>query len=373
LIITDEDYLKYLPFLSSSNVMKQVNITIDKIENTNTFNDILFDIYREINFLITNEIRIFPLENSFYEISKFYLTILLLKGIDNIAITRIWVKYFMKKIEVNMKAILTERKIRERKIDLFLDVFRLLEANEQFKLKRITIEGNIAFGIHMMKYLDIEDSLMDEVTTLHKGHVIIPTEETEFLIKLIQDFAQKKIFKLYEKAELDLTITKKIKFTTDKIKEDVINSQKVSINTKKHFVPKELLEEQERVKDVERANVIIKEIEENNNINIDSFPPCVVYILDNLMNKKRQLSHYENILLCTYLGKKHFDIEQVKKIFSKAVNYDPQVTRYQVEFLYKKRMMPSSCQNLATEGLCYADDICKKYKIKNPLVYRNDT
>jgi hypothetical protein len=371
LIITDEDYLKYLPFLSSSNVMKQVNITIDKIENTNTFNDILFDIYREINFLITNEIRIFPLENSFYEISKFYLTILLLKGIDNIAITRIWVKYFMKKIEVNMKAILTERKIRERKIDLFLDVFRLLEANEQFKLKRITIEGNIAFGIHMMKYLDIEDSLMDEVTTLHKGHVIIPTEETEFLIKLIQDFAQKKIFKLYEKAELDLTITKKIKFTTDKIKEDVINSQKVSINTKKHFVPKELLEEQERIQQAEQASIIIKELDDNK-INVKNFAPCINVLLDKIYNKKIQLSHNENLLLVSYLNKKNFPLENIIKIFSKAVNYNSSTTKYQVEFAVKKGMMPSSCQNLRTEGLCYADDICKKYKIKNPLVYKND-
>ena len=36
LIITDEDYLKYLPFISSSNLMNQINITVDKIENTNT-------------------------------------------------------------------------------------------------------------------------------------------------------------------------------------------------------------------------------------------------------------------------------------------------------------------------------------------------
>ena len=375
LIITDEDYLKYLPFISSSNLMKQINITVDKIENTNTFNDIIFDIYNEINTLLTDEIKNFNLTNSLYEVSKFYMTILILKGIDNIAITRIWVKHFMKKISMNMLSILSEYKTKEKRIDIFLDIFRLLEANETYKLKRITVGNNVAFGMHMLKFLDIRDSLIDEVTTLHKGHVIIPTEDTEFLFKLIQDFAFKKIFRLYEKAELDISITKKLKLVVDKIKEDVINSQKVSINVKKRFVNKELLQEQERVKDVERASQIIKEIEDPINkklVGIRTFPPCVNFILQKLLVEKIQLSHYENILLCTYLGKKHFDIEQVKKIFSKAVNYDKNTTNYQVTFLYKKKMMPMNCETLDIEGICKKDldktNQCGR--IKNPLSFR---
>lgn len=375
MIVTDEDYIKYLPFISSYHLMQQLNITIEKIEGGNLFNDMLEDIYLELNKLLTDDTKTYPLENSVYELSKFYITILLLKGIDNIAITRIWIKYFRKKIEYNLRILLSEYNTKEKRIDIFLGIFRLLEHKDYFKLNRITIGGNVAFGMHMLKYLDIEDTLLDGVTTLHKGYVIIPTEETDFIIKLIQDFAQKKIYKLYEQAELDVSITRKIKLVIDKIRDDVINSQKVSVNTKKHFIRKELLEEQERVKDVERANQIIKEIEdprEKELIDVKTFPPCVNFILQKLLIQRKQLSHYENILLCTYLGKKHFDIEQVKKIFSKAVNYNKGTTDYQVSFLYKKRMMPMNCDTLQTEGICKRelDNTNQCSRIKNPLVFR---
>src|SRR5687768_14887008 len=333
MIITDLEYLKYLPFLSNSGqVVKELDISIEKIENTNVFNHILQEIYKEVSSLITDDIKTYPIENPVYEVSKFYLSILLLKGIDNIAITRIWVKHFRKKLYSNMKVLLDNCKTEAARIKTLLDIFELLETNQHFILRRITIDGNVAFGLHMMKYLDIESSLFDEVTTLHKGYVIIPCHETEFIIKLVQDFAEQKFYKLYGKAELDISITKKIKFTTDKIKQEVINSQKTSVNVKKHWIKKELLYEQERVKDVEQANTVIKELEDNK-LNVKTFPPCVNFILDKIINKKGKLSHNENILLCTYLGKKHFDIDQVKKIFSKASNYDKGTTDYQVSFL----------------------------------------
>lgn len=371
MIVTDEDYIKYLPFISSYHLMQQLNITIEKIEGGNLFNDMLEDIYLELNKLLTDDTKTYPLENSVYELSKFYITILLLKGIDNIAITRIWIKYFRKKIEYNLRTLLSEYNTKEKRIDIFLGIFRLLEHKDYFKLNRITIGGNVAFGMHMLKYLDIEDTLLDGVTTLHKGYVIIPTEETDFIIKLIQDFAQKKIYKLYEQAELDVSITRKIKLVIDKIRDDVINSQKVSVNTKKHFIRKELLEEQERVRQAEQANIIIKELDDNK-VNINSFPPCVVFILDKLINKKIQLSHYENLLLVSYLNKKSFPIEYIIKIFSKAVNYQKSITDYQVKFAIKKGMMPMSCMNLETEAICkkHLDHTNQCSRIKNPLVFR---
>ncbi len=374
LIVTnDNDYLKFLPFLSnSSEVVNTVNITVEKIENTILFNQMLKDIYNEINFLITNEVKVYPVVNPVYEVSKFYLTILLLKGIDNIAITRIWIKHFKKKISFNINRMLKDCKTEQERIHVFYDIFRLLDLNEHFKLKRITIDKeHVAFGLHMVTYLDLADSLIDEVTTLHNGYVTIPYTETEFLIKLVQNFAEQKVYRLYQKADFDISITRKIKLIVDKIKEDIINSQKVSINVKKHFVKKELLEEQEAIKNAYRSHEIIKELDDNK-IKINSFPPCINIILDKIINKKIQLSHNENLLLVSFLNKKNFPLEYIIKIFSKAVNYNPSTTKYQVEFAVKKGMMPMSCQNLVTEGLCYADDICKKYKIKNPLVYRND-
>jgi DNA primase large subunit len=258
----------------------------------------------------------------------------------------------------------------------------LLESNQYFILKRITIEGESAFGLPMLKYLDVFDTLMTPYpVSLHKGFMIIPYESTIFLTTFIQRFAEQKIYRLYEKAELDVSITRKIKLIVEKIKGEVIKSQKISVNIKKHFIPKELLEEQERVKDVERANRIIDQLENLSKeklmehiegIEIKAFPPCVNVVLDKIINKKGKLSHNENILLCTYLGKKHFDIDQVKKIFSKAVNYDKGTTDYQVTFLYEKKMMPMNCTNLGTEGICKMnlDKTNQCGHIKNPLSFR---
>ena len=373
------DYLEYLPFLSNSGeVVRRLDITIEKIEKTVIFNDILEEIYDEIRKLIMSEVKIYPLFNSSYEVTKFYITILLLKGIDNVAIKRIWIKHFIKKINFNMKKLLKECKTVQERTDVFIDIFRLLESNQHYRLKRITIDDDVAFGMHMMTYLDVIESLFDDTTVLHQGHVIIPTNATEFLIGFIEKFAEKKINMLYERADYDVTITKKINLIISKLKEEILKTQTVSINVKRHFVDKEILLEQERVKDVEHANQIILDIEklekEKNieGINIQTFPPCVNVILNKLLIKKEKLTHSENIFLCTYLEKKHFDIEQVIKIFSKAVNYDNRTTKYQVTFLYKKGMMPQNCSNLVTEGICKKElDKTKQCgKIKNPLSYR---
>lgn len=377
----DEDYLEFIPFLSNSGeLVRRIDINIEKIERTNVFDDILENIYDELKTLITtNELKTLMTLNSHYEVTKFYLTILLLKGIDNVAVKRIWIKYFLKKIKRNMKDLLDNCRSEQDRINTFLDIFRLLETNQHYKLKRITIDGEVAFGMYMMTYLDVFESLFNDTTVLHRGYVIIPCNAIEFLITFIQKFAEKKINTLYERSNFDVTITKKMNLIVSKIREEILESQKVFINVKKHFgINKELLLEKERIKDVENANNIINQLEDLSKegkiegIDIQAFPPCVNVILNKLLIKKEKLSHNENILLCTYLEKKHFDIEQVKKIFSKAVNYDPKTTRYQVEFLYKKGIMPQSCVNLNSEGLCYKDKDQTNQcgHIKNPLVFK---
>ena len=145
----DLDYLTYFPFLSNSQiVLKELNITLEKIQNTNIFDAILNNVYIELNFLLNpvysdkiNYILKNPITDRFYEVSKFYLTILVLRTINNIALTRLWVKDFLKKIQFYIKEHVNKNSNEDRdKIMFFIDLFRLLETDDHFKPKKITLD-----------------------------------------------------------------------------------------------------------------------------------------------------------------------------------------------------------------------------------------
>ena len=121
-------------------------------------------------------------------------------------------------------------------------------------------------------------------------------------------------------------------------------------------------------KQLRNCNNAIQRFIRNKNkfANFESFEAWYVNAIDNNDNTAdREIEHLDAI-------KKHFDIEQVIKIFSKAANYDPRTTKYQVSFLYKKGMMPQSCNNLQTEGICmkHLDKTAQCGRVKNPLVFR---
>lgn len=386
----DFEYLKHFPFLSNlQSVTTILNVTLDKLDTTNIYDAIFTDIYKELKIIINQDIinyeKIFEKNSYYYEVVKFYLTIIILKYLDNIAITRIWINRFLKKIEFNINQLLKDDSLD--KIDLFLDLFRLLENDNHFKLKRVDVDyNNSAFGIHMNTYLDVAANVDNTDperyqilklvnTTLHKGYVIIAFNDYEFLTCFIGKFAKDRIFELYNNVDnSQKSVTKKIIFIVERLKSLIIESEKVSINIKKHYVDKELLYERERITNVERSNVIIKELEElqTDDIKIKTFPPCLNFIFKKLFIQKIPLSHNENILLCSYLNKKQFVKDHILKIFSKAINYDKGTTDYQVTFLINKDLMPMNCSSLLTEGICKKelDTTNQCYRLKNPLSFK---
>jgi DNA primase large subunit len=386
----DLEYLKYFPFLSNAqSVIQELNITIEKIETTNVFDHVLYEIFKDLSLLLNPrlaaKIKFYPVPHYTFEVAKFYLTILVLKTLNNIALTRIWVKYFQNRIKAHIDYLLKENRSEISKINLFRTLFRLLESDNYFELKKITLdEGDQTFGLHIMKYLDVaarvENSDGERYqpakllnSTLHKGYVIIGYHETERLSIFIELFAKLKIFSLYSNDNDVMVESGKINLTVEKIKDLIKFSETISINIKKHHVAnKELLYEEEKIRDVEKSNIIIKELLEENKLNIDHFPPCVNVLLDKLLSKKIPLSHNENILLCTYLAKKHFIQDHIIKIFSKAVNYDKKTTNYQVSSLVEKDLMPMNCSNLETEGICKKeqDTTAQCDHIKNPLSFK---
>lgn len=386
----DLEYLRYFPFLSnSSDVIGQLNITIEKIEDTNIFDKILFDIYKELSLLLNPElaakIKFYPTTHYSFEVTKYYLTIMVLRVLDNIALTRIWVKYLLNSIRFHLTSLANDKD----PIKMFITLFRLLDVGNHFELKQITIDSETkikAFGLNMVDYLDVANDISNSDkeryqnlklvnTTLHKGMVIIGFHEQDQLSAFIELFARTKTFQLYNSHNMSnndiVTSSKKINSIVNKLKDLIKVSEKISINVKKHHVSKELLYEQEKIKDVEKSNIIIKNLEENL-ITVESFPPCINNLLEKIMVKKIALSHNENILLCTYLAKKHFVKDHIVKIFSKAVNYDKKVTGYQVRFLVDKDLMPMNCINLQTEGICKKelDKTMQCERLKNPLSFR---
>ena len=388
----DLEYLKFFPFLSNSlDVLKQLDINIDKIENTNIYDNVLFRIFKDLTLLLdprlAAKIKYYPVTDYSFEVSQFYLTILVLKTLNNIALTRIWVRYFLNKIKAHIDYLLEENREEKERINLFRTLFRLLELDNHFQLKKITLdEGDQTFGLPITKYLDVaarvENSDGERYqplklinSTLHKGYVIIGYHETERLSSFIEFFAKLKIFSLYSNDNDIMVDSQKINLLVTRLKDMIKFSETISINIKKHHVAnnnKELLYEEEKIRDVEKSNIIIKELLEDNKLNIDHFPPCVNVLLDKLLSKKIPLSHNENILLCTYLAKKHFIQDHIVKIFSKAVNYDKKTTDYQVSALIEKDLMPMNCSNLETEGICKKeqDTTAQCDHIKNPLSFK---
>ena len=184
--------------------------------------------------------------------------------------------------------------------------------------------GTETFGFEITKYLDVAGEVQNSDgeryqylklvnSTLHNGYVIIGFHETDLLSSFIEYFAKIKIFQMYNIEGINVNINnampKKIKQIVRRIKNLIVDSEKISINIKKHTVPKEILYEQEKIRDVEKSNIIIKDIMDNKYPREDSvssfiptFPPCVNVILDKILSKKIALSHNENILLCTYFS-----------------------------------------------------------------------
>ncbi|MEM2487251.1 MAG: hypothetical protein QXR44_01480 [Thermoproteota archaeon] len=100
-------------------------------------------------------------------------------------------------------------------------------------------------------------------------------------------------------------------------------------------------------------------------------PPCVNRIL-NRMEAGENTSHFERLVIATFMIAKGRNVDEIVELFSKQPDYKYSVTKYQVEHLAglrgggKKYSVPS-CRTILANGLCYPDENCKG--IKHPLSY----
>jgi DNA primase large subunit len=179
--------------------------------------------------------------------------------------------------------------------------------------------------------------------------------------------------------EYDISNTTKIKYFVDSLIDKVLKSaiSESNKNIKANFIGRQEAIRQLEMKNINTAKEIMIKLHEFSKDktyqDLSGLPPCINKILDKMFRLRQKLSNDENFFLCTFLGKKGYTKDDVIFIFSNAPNYNKNITDYHVKRLLAKGTMPPSCSKLATELLCFPDNLCEKYKIKSPLVYRSET
>jgi len=100
-------------------------------------------------------------------------------------------------------------------------------------------------------------------------------------------------------------------------------------------------------------------------------PPCISRIISRMENGENA-SHFERLVVATFLIARNRNIDEIIEFFSKQPDYKYSVTKYQVEHLAglrgggKKYSVPS-CRTILTNGLCHPDEYCRG--INHPLRY----
>lgn len=95
-------------------------------------------------------------------------------------------------------------------------------------------------------------------------------------------------------------------------------------------------------------------------------PPSIAHIIQKIENKEK-ITHNERFVLASFLISKQTPVEEIKKTFSHALNYDEKKTAYYLDYLSKRKYTCPSYSTMRSLGLWVSDE---EEKFKNPLAYR---
>jgi len=124
-----------------------------------------------------------------------------------------------------------------------------------------------------------------------------------------------------------------------------------------------------------KKNRIIREkpIELINSVkNRNDLPPCMKEIYDDAF-KGENLAHASRFSIATFLISSNWNADQVQHLFSFAPDFNPKMTKYQVEHLAglrggRTKYKSPSCKWMRTFNICREDETCKG--IINPLQWK---
>jgi len=349
------------------------NVSLYKIDNSDTYDSMIKEISKEIVNSIVYRKFTFTKEQHYngapeYECIKFYITMIILKKLPTL-ITKYFIKYYLQKVyfilREDIKLWYDTPANNERSLDnIILMLSKKLKLLFNMKLQRLEftepeLKDVKIYGIHMMQYLDIAGEIHGNEKefeylklvnrTLHLGYVLFANAQYYEIVDLIKKGIELKIYATLKRLNADVLQSDKLDSICNQIKGYLVSNE--------HF----------RFGLEDKVNKQFSN--ENKHVNVEDFPPCINHLLEKVKNNER-LVHNENILLCSYLVKIDYSVEQIIDIYKKAINYNPKTTKYNVNYMKNKEMMPYNCQNVESYGMCHKDDICIKFNIKNPLSYR---
>lgn len=381
--------LQYYPFLKQSqSVIQDLDITFEKIDQTNTYDEILKEAFGDIlNSVIKKEINeqgiINKIEKSNIgkEVSKFYLSLMIVK--PSTILAKYFIKSFVKKFEVIVNYINNSEKDEVILLN-YISLFK--EFGLDWKL--IKSDGLYFVKIHMNNYLDFavliesNDPPMYQVLKLvncgvYNGYVYFYYKDyNEFqlmLNKLLEERIRQLVKNIQENIECKKIETCRnhlSKYMKDKHGASYVpNAGGGGVTTENYE-----LSQQDLLNNEEILTTFKKYLNDETFLNILQFqlPPCVWVILSQIVNKKQPLSHYQNILLASYLSTKGYTVEQIQEFYKQTVNFNEKISKYNIKYVIDKKLKPMNCSKLDIENLCHKQldrsDQC--VKLKNPLSYK---
>jgi len=378
--------IQQYPFVNDSKaVLSKLNITFEKIDTSNVFDEILNESFNDIIDATTRkklEVKsvIKDIENSSFEreVAKFYLSLMIIK--PSTILTRMFIRYYVNKFQI----IVNYYTNRIAGGDIIIIPYYLLLFKEFgiiWKVVKITDDYFIKTTID--NYLDFETLIGNNDPpeyqilklvncTVSAGYVYFSIKDQFDFQRMLNKLLEERIRNLVNNIEENIECTK-----IDKCRNHLNKYMKDKEGLSYHPNPQKLEYGEITNSDLLRNEDIIKTFKEflkdERYISILEFqiPPCITAILEQI-RVKQELIHTQNILLATYLGAKGFTFEQITEVFKSTVNYNERVASYNIKYVLNKKLKPQNCRNLVVENLCNKqnDKTNQCEHLKNPLVFK---
>ncbi len=261
--------------------------------------------------------------------------------------------------------------VKIENISDILDVNRYLSSLHKaglLKLKKSERSMPNTCVLKICDYLElIEHSKLPELAMLNQigvnNGLVFFDLQTFFIIlqEQLKYFLTQKIKNMFGDNYTDLDVLKRRK----KYKEPIIIPEHLKAVIKKYqyldIVASTVRDKKVLDDEIRKGKYDIKSLVQSYNSTI---APCVQVIIEKFARGENP-THFERLLLASYLLKKNKEIDEIVDIFKQAPNYREDVTINSIEYLRDKEYMPASCDKIAAFNCCYRAAVCRN--VKNPI------
>ena len=290
------------------------------------------------------------------EILSFYISLLILGGINDKWLTTRYGVYEAKRIRKHLEREKPEVIEAIGKI-LGLNI-RFLGLNGAYKIpydirRGRIIYAHLPFKVSIYDYLksirlhtDPSWKLSNQI--VDEGYIYLSQQRVS---RFIEEIISQKIVELVKPVNID-DLSEELKGLLEEINSIYQEKRKEHVKEAIKFSLREKFEELKSLEIIEP----------------EAFPPCIKTLYQEALNGKH-LSHHARFALASFLLNIGLDVDSVVNVFRKLPDFNENIARYQVEHLAglrgsRKKYKPYNCNTMRTLGLCVSE--CN---VKNPLVF----